>query len=190
MTVLVAYACAHESTTEIARQLADRFGKSGFAAVARPVSTITSIQNYHAVVLGSALRDHAWQPEATEFLARFAGESSRRPVWLFSTCSVADDGRFFESTATTAAHRHEVATAAGSHDPIPLRDYHHFPGGYEPRRWSFIADLWSKLCGGFSVDQRDWHDVNEWADSIVRQLLIADRVKERRRLRISVRGRP
>jgi len=192
MTILVAYASLHASTAEIARQIADRLMKSGFAAVARPVNQVDSLQPYQAVVLGSAVHNQAWLPEAADFLTKFANELTKRPVWLFSTCSVGETSSFFgpKLTALIRRARHESAAVASARDAIHFRDHHYFAGAFERGGWSLLGDLFLKVCGGSPGDHRDWRDINEWAAGIARELQGVDRIKERRRLHVSVRGRP
>ena len=192
MTVLVAYASAHGSTAGIALQIADRLLKSGFAAVARPVAQITDLQPYQAVVLGSAIHDQAWLPEAAEFLSRHQHELAKLPVWLFSACSVGESNSFFgpKVTALIRRARHECSAVAAARDTIHFRNHRYFTGAFERGGWSLLGDLFLKVCGGSPGDHRDWRDINEWAAGIARELQGIDRVKERRRLHLSVRGRP
>ncbi|HEY0468246.1 MAG TPA: flavodoxin domain-containing protein [Polyangiaceae bacterium] len=192
MTVLVAYASVHASTAEIARQIADRLLKSGLAAVARSVNQVESLQPYQAVVLGSAVHNQAWLPEAASFLTRFETELAKRPVWLFSACSVGETSSFFgpKLTGLIRRTRPELARVAGARDTIHFRDHHYFAGAFERGGWSVFGDLFLRVCGGSPGDHRDWHDVNDWAGRIARELQGVDHVKERRRLHLSVRGRP
>jgi menaquinone-dependent protoporphyrinogen oxidase len=164
-SVLVAYADGH-STAEIAEQIADRLMKSGLAAVVRPASQIDNLQAHRAVVLGSAVHDHGWPPEAAEFLHRFAEELARLPLWLFSTGS--DKG----------------------HNALVGLKRRHFTGVFERGGWPLLGDLFSRVCGGPASDRRDWREVNEWSAGIAREMQTLDRSKERRRLHLSVRGKP
>jgi menaquinone-dependent protoporphyrinogen oxidase len=192
MTILVAYASLHASTAEIARQIADRLMKAGFAAVARPANQVDNLQPYQAVVLGSAVQDQAWLPEAAHFLTQFASELTKRPVWLFSTCAVGETTGLLGPivTAPVPRTRHESAAVAAARDSVHFRDHHYFAGAFERGGWSLLGDLFFKVCGGSPGDDRDWRDINEWAARIAQELQGADRIKERRRLHVSVRGRP
>ncbi len=186
MTVLVAYASAHSSASRIAQQIADRLLKSGFAAAARPVGDIVSLQPYRAVVLGSHVRQQVWLPEAAEFLHRFVGQFAKLPVWLFSS------GSSDETSPKGAIRRtgHESQALTGAPAAIRFRDQRHFAGAFERAGSNPFFDLFSKVCGGSPADKRDWREINEWAASIARELQGIDHVKERRRLHLSVRGKP
>ena len=192
MTVLIGYASAHSSTIGVASQIADRLTKSGFSALVRPVSEVDSVEPYEAVVLGSAIHNQAWLPEAAGFLNTFSHELAKLPVWLFSVSSVGDTTSFFgpKLTELIRRSRHESDAVAGAREAIPFRDHHHFAGAFERGGWSLLGDLFLKVCGGSPGDHRDWRDINEWAGRIARDLQNADHHKERRRLHLSVRGRP
>jgi menaquinone-dependent protoporphyrinogen oxidase len=192
MSVLIAYVGVEWSTAEIAQQIADRLLKAGVAAVVRSVNQIERIDSHQAVVLGSAIQDQEWLPEAAEFLGRFSGELPKLPLWLFSTGSVNESGGLLGSKAAALLERTlpHGAAVAGTRDAIQVRDHRHFAGGFERGVWSSLGDLFLKICGGSPNGDRDWCDVNAWAADIARELQRIDRVKERRRLHLSVRGRP
>jgi menaquinone-dependent protoporphyrinogen oxidase len=192
MSVLIAYAGAEWSTAEIAQQIADRLMKAGVAAVVRSVNQIERIHLHQAVVLGSAVHDQEWLPEAAEFLGRFSGELPKLPLWLFSTGPANESVGVFGSKVAALVERTLLhgAAVAGTHDAIHFRDHQHFAGGFERGVWRSLGDLFLKICGGSSDDHRDWRDVNAWAADIARELQRIDHIKERRRLHLSVRGRP
>lgn len=192
MTVLVAYASAHASTTGIAQQIADRLLKSGLSAVAHPVDRIESVQPYHSVVLGSAVHNQQWLPEAAAFLSKFERPLAKLPVWLFSTCSVGETSSFFGPQVTELVRRtrHESNALGDARDAIHFRDHRHFAGNFERGGFSLLGDLFLKICGGSTGDHRDWRDINDWTAGIARELQGIDHAQERRRLHLSVRGRP
>ena len=191
LTVLVAYANTHASTAEIAQQIADRLRKSGFRGALRPVDRIDSLQPYRAVVIGSALHNQDWLPDAAEFLSKFAGELSTRPVWLFSSCPSDDTSSSLGTTeaAPIASERPESAAVVHARKAIRIRDHRQFVGDFERGGWESLGDLFSKVCGGLPADPRDFRDINEWASGIARELQAIDGKRERRRLHMSVRGR-
>ncbi|HKO50113.1 MAG TPA: flavodoxin domain-containing protein [Polyangiaceae bacterium] len=191
MNVLVAYAGAHDSAAGVAEQIADRLLKSGFAATARPVGRVDSLQSYRAVVLGSPIHHRAWLAEATDFLDGFAGELTKLPVWLFSTGSVGDASFVGpQPTKLIRSARQGHGDVTSARDSIHFRDHRSFASRLERAAWSVLGDLFLKVCGAVPGDYRDWHEINEWAAGIARELQVIDHVKERRRLHVSVRGKP
>jgi menaquinone-dependent protoporphyrinogen oxidase len=82
--VLVAYASKLGSTAEIAETIAHALRDGGHRAVAMPARGVTGLDEWDAVVLGSALYSAFWQRDARRFVDRFGEELRARPLWLFS----------------------------------------------------------------------------------------------------------
>jgi menaquinone-dependent protoporphyrinogen oxidase len=192
MTILVGYASAHWSTQGIALEIADRLLKGGHRAIVRPMAEVQRVTQYEAVVLGSALYQHAWLREGAEFLDRHERELAKRPVWLFSVSSVGESPSF---SGQGALRRIQHAPAANRARSIAIgriqpRDHHHFTGAVERDDWNRAGDFILRLFGGSRGDCRSFRDVDDWASGIARELEAADRARERRRLHLSVRGKP
>jgi len=168
MSVLVAYIGASTSTVEVARQVADRLVKAGFPAVVRPLEQVQSLRPYQAVVLGSDVREQSFPPELSQLSSSFYDALAALPAWLFSTGN--------SGVSVPAALR--------------IREYRHFAGSFPRDRTSALGELFLKVCGAASSDYRDWREINDWAGNIARELQHIDHIKERRRLHLSVRGRP
>jgi len=82
--VLVGYASAHGSTREIAEHLGARLGSHGLDTDVSELARVVDPGRYDAYVLGSAVHDQRWLPEARAFVAEHAPELAAKPVWLFS----------------------------------------------------------------------------------------------------------
>jgi menaquinone-dependent protoporphyrinogen oxidase len=82
--VLVAYATKLGSTAEIAETIAHVLRDGGHAAVAMPVRDVSALDDWDAVVLGSAVYSAMWQRDAHRFVDRFRDDLKARPLWLFS----------------------------------------------------------------------------------------------------------
>jgi menaquinone-dependent protoporphyrinogen oxidase len=85
MKVLVSAASRHGATSEIAEEI----GKALRVDV-RPAEQVSSVEDYEAVVLGSAVYAGRWLQPARELAERHAGALSERPVWLFSSGPVGE----------------------------------------------------------------------------------------------------
>ena len=187
MSVLIAHTIARQSSVEIAQQIADRLVKSGFAVSVRPVQKVESIQAGQPVVLGNAFYEQEWLPDAFEFIRKFSVELARSPVWLFSD---GPKGGSFASPKVVSLVPHDTNRRAGVAGDTIARDHRYFSGEFERGTWSLLGDLFSKVCGGAPADRRDWREINAWAAEIAGELQRVDHLKERRRLHLSVRGRP
>lgn len=81
MRILVGYASAHGSTAEIAHRIAGALQHPGWTVDVVEVQKIADPGAYDAVVLGSAIHDQEWLPEATEFVHHHQDVLRARPVW-------------------------------------------------------------------------------------------------------------
>lgn len=88
--VLIAYASRGGSTRAVAERIAQQLEERGRAAVVEAAGDIADLSAYHAVVLGSAIYDGRWLPEADELAQRNRGSLANRPVWLFSVGALSD----------------------------------------------------------------------------------------------------
>lgn len=183
MTVLVAYASPRGSTNETAQAIGDRLLKGGFRVAVRPLAEVAQVKPYEAVVLGSDLQQGEWLPSAIEFLTRHARELAQRPVWLFSVSpEAAPPGPRSEPS------EHPIAPRLAR--LIQPKDQRGFVRHTERGEWEKASALLWKVCAGSSTEPAPLRDVNDWANGIARELQALDRVKERRRLHLRVRGKP
>jgi flavodoxin len=110
MRVLVGYASAHNSTKGIANEIRDRLMNAGLGADVRSIDEIDTLETYDAVVLGSAIHNQAWLPQAAAFAKAHADDLARRPVWLFSVSSVGETSSFLGSKTTSFIRRRRKDT--------------------------------------------------------------------------------
>ncbi|MEV6211847.1 flavodoxin domain-containing protein [Kitasatospora sp. NPDC051914] len=83
--ILVAYGSKHGATAGIAKEIGRVLDEEGFATEVLPAAEVTTVADFDAVVLGSALYMNRWQRDALQCAHRHADELARRPVWLFSS---------------------------------------------------------------------------------------------------------
>ena len=181
MRVLVGFASAHGSTEGIAREITDRLVEAGLPADVHSIDEIDSLGQYDAVVLGSAIHNTAWLPDATAFVRKHAADLACRPVWLFSVSSVGDTTSFLGPRATRFIQRRRKDTKelSGFRQAIRPRDHRHFAGAIERSHWNVVGHLFLKACDGSYGDHRDWRDIDAWADGISRQLHATDHARGR-----------
>jgi len=172
MKVLVGYASAHGSTKGIAQEIGDRLTDAGFPTDVCPVDEIDAIGTYDAVVLGSAIHNMAWLPEATAFVQRHTADLAVRPIWLFSVSSVGDTSSFFGRRVARLMRRmrSEPRDIARLRRAIGPRGHRTFSGAIERAHWNLAGHLFLKAFGGSYGDHRDWPDIGAWAEAIAREL--------------------
>jgi menaquinone-dependent protoporphyrinogen oxidase len=172
MSVVVTYVSAYGSTKGIAKEISDRLSKAGLPTDCRPIDEIEAIDTYDAVVLGSAIHNRGWLPQAAAFVRAHTADLASRPVWLFSVSSVGDTSSFFGPRVARLMRRmrKEPSEIAGYRQTIRPRDHRNFAGAIDRAHWGLAGHLFLKALRGSYGDHRDWRDIDAWADGIARQL--------------------
>jgi menaquinone-dependent protoporphyrinogen oxidase len=176
MKVVVGYASVHGSTKGVAEEVANRLTGAGIDVTAKPIEELGAIHGYDAVVLGSAVHNMAWLPEAAAYVRAHGTELAARPVWLFSVSSVGDTTSFFGPRVGWLMRRMrtEPKEIAGFRLAIRPRGHRNFAGAVERSHWDLRGHLFLKVFGGSYGDHRDWRDIDDWADDVARQLLTVE----------------
>lgn len=173
MTILVTYASRSGSTAEIAEAIGETLTQQGLSVDVRPMTQVTSVAQYQAVVAGSAVRQQAWLPEAMQFLETHQRELVRKPVATFLVCM---------ALATKNPTRYQNGLRAASAWMAPARRLvnpvteGYFAGVLEMKK---IKELHFRIVLGAMVrlglfpegDHRDWDAIDRWANTLPAKLL-------------------
>ncbi|MDQ3886691.1 MAG: flavodoxin domain-containing protein [Actinomycetota bacterium] len=139
MTVLVAYASAHGSTRGIAERIATKLGEQGYRVQVRALGQVADTRGYDAVVLGSAVHNQAWLPEATDFVHHNLGPLTERPVYTFSVATLGEQSSMINPTLSKLLRSFgESKKITKIRNVIHPRDHHDFAGALAPiitRSW-------------------------------------------------------
>jgi menaquinone-dependent protoporphyrinogen oxidase len=156
--VLVAYGSTRGGTAELAVMMANSLTARALSVDVRDAARVDDLDGYDAVIIGGALYNNRWHPEATELVNRFSLALRALPVWFFSS------GPLDESAA------------GGDLAPIPqvrelarlidIRSHMTF-GGVLGRKPRGLGGLFSY---GQVGDFRDPHQVDVWVERLVHQL--------------------
>ncbi|EXJ56697.1 hypothetical protein A1O7_07041 [Cladophialophora yegresii CBS 114405] len=170
MPILIAYATSHGSTREIADRIASRLHANGLAVDCRPVDHVFSVENYSAVILGSAVHGSRWLLDAQKFLDVEAMGLQMKPTWAFSV-GMAPTVRGSKWVRDRAVRRESQDIKETISRKVPkVRDHHLFAGKADGLAMSGpMRCLWSCMGGRFG-DYRDWNEIDEWADVIAKEL--------------------
>ena len=114
MSVLVTYATKNGGTAGLAEMIGEALRGEGIDVDVEPVSVINRVDGYEAVVLGAAVYNARWHPDARRFARRHAGALRDRPVWLFSSGPLDHSA---EERWTAPRRRKPSATPAGYRFP-------------------------------------------------------------------------
>jgi menaquinone-dependent protoporphyrinogen oxidase len=156
--VLVAYATKLGSTGEIAETIAQVLRDGGHRAIALPARDVRSLDDWDAVVLGSALYAAYWQKDARLFTERFREELAARPLWLFSGGPL--DRRLARADQPITPHGAEITAG------LEARAHRTFGGRLAPDAAVDPQVLQTHRIGDF----RDWQAIVEYAYRIGREL--------------------
>ena len=83
-SILVAFASRYGSTQEAAETVADALRQAGLRVDFELMREVKSLEPYDAIVLGAAIYNTKWHPDAHEFLAQNEALLRQRPVAIFS----------------------------------------------------------------------------------------------------------
>ena len=93
MKVLVSAASKYGATSEIAQAVADVLAAKGLKVTVAPPGRAGAVEEFDAVVLGSAVYMGQWMKPARELAERSAAALAARPVWLFSSGPVGEPAK-------------------------------------------------------------------------------------------------
>ena len=153
--ILIVYATKCGSTAEIAQAIGESVAKSGALVEVRPVSKVTSVAEYDAVIAGSAIRYGAWLTEATEFLMENQEQLSVIPTAVFTVHMLnlddtEEDRKVREGYLTTVnEYIHPISAAF-------------FAGNMDFSKLSFFEKIVSKAVNAVEADKRDWDTIRTW----------------------------
>ena len=165
MRVLIGYASRFGSTRDIAMRIADTIRTHGNEVDVRSVEEISDCDPYDAVVFGSGVYDGSWTAEATALMRRHAAAFAQKPVWLFTVGSFGD--------------RHPIVGGLIKKEPKEIgefeqtlhpRGYRVFAGVIDLDHWPAWGRLLFKALGGHAGDNRQWSDIDSWAEEICREI--------------------
>jgi menaquinone-dependent protoporphyrinogen oxidase len=163
MRVLVAAASRHGGTTEIAEAIATGLINRGLEADAVPMARVTTVNEYDAVVLGSAVYMGRWLGEARHVAHIHASALSATPVWLFSSGPVGPAD-------------HPIPPGTPTDVPVLMRrtqaiDHRIFSGRIEMKRLHFAERAIARALHAPEGDFRDWDAIDRFAGEIADELL-------------------
>lgn len=163
MKVLISVASKHGATEEIADRIAERLCMRRIDAHVIPPANRPRIAEYDACVIGSAVYMGRWMGEARNLVADNKDVLAKRPVWLFSSGPV-----------TPVADDRDEADARTFAEAINARGHQLFAGRLDQDGLNFGERAIVRMIHSPWGDYRPWQAIDEWADSIARDLLAVE----------------
>ncbi len=160
MRVLVAHASKHGSTAAIAREIGTIISTAGHEVTVLPVERITSILQFDAILIGSAVYCGHWLPQGSQFVRENRDVLCARPVWLFSSGPIGDPLKPDDGSLSIS----ELS------DMVFPRGHAIFGGALVKERLSLAERLIAKVVKAPAGDFRDWPKIDSWAKQVASSL--------------------
>lgn len=164
--ILIAYASKCGSTADISQKIGEVLSTHNLRVDVKPVGEITDISGYQAVVIGSAIRFGQWLPDGILFLKSNHDALQSIPTAMFTVHMQNTD-----DSSESRANRELYVKAAREQITPKVEKY--FTGMIEMSRLSFLERLVYKAVKAKDGDDRDWNDIQAWAESLPASLGLA-----------------
>jgi len=162
--ILVAYASKCGSTGQVAQAIGQALANAGATVDVRPLNKVSDLSAYRAVVLGSAIRQAKWLPEAAKFVAAHQPALSRVPTAYFTVCMTLSED--------TEESRRKVVTYL---EPVrqilkPVEEGF-FAGKMDYGQLGFVERLMvERVVHVPQGDFRNWTAIQTWAQALPARL--------------------
>jgi len=161
MKVLICAASKYGATSEIAQAVAGVLAERGCEVTVLPPEKVGAVEEFDAVVLGSAVYLGQWLKPARELAERSAGALAARPVWLFSSGPVGEPAKPTDNPVDVT----KILQATKA------RDHQIFTGKLVKKDLSFPDRAVASAIRAQEGDFRNWAEIREWAAGIADTLL-------------------
>lgn len=163
--VLIAFASRFGSTREIASVIGAVLEMRGFWVDVLPVDDIERLEGYDAVLIGSAVREQHWLPEAILFVQSHREALSHVPVVYFAVGMTMAD-------PTPERFHEEYAYLDQVQAIVKPLEIGLFAGSLEMNQLNREQKFKVLIKGLPRGDFRQWHDIRGWAEQIADSLLL------------------
>ena len=159
MKILVAFATRRDTVDGLVEMIGEELRVRGYHVDVLPTRDVQENAIYGAVILGGAVYEEHWHPDAMAFAGRFAPQLSRVPTWLFTVRSLFEGAPDVQSESVRDMQA--VAAQLGSVSIMTFDVKREAPGAPAPE------------ASGNYRRAGDWRDptvVEFWVDEIHRYL--------------------
>ncbi len=159
-SILLAYATRFGSTQEVAETIAASLRQAGLDVDMQPMADVKTLDAYDAIVLGAAIYNAHWHPEANKFLSRHQQALNHLPVAIFTL------GPLSTGAAARQNARRQLDKELASYPWLKPVAIEIFAGKYDPSKpgLSFFERFLP------ARDYRNWDAIRAWANALPAQL--------------------
>ncbi len=172
--ILVAYASESGTTAEVAEAIGEVLCQEGNTVETKWAKNVNDLNNYDAVIIGSAIQYDRWMPEATEFVTAHQNVLNKLPVAYFFTCLALSIQNEKAAKKKAMAYSDKLYALVPQVKPV---DVGRFAGVLDYNKLSFFIRLIFKvilpILGVQEGDYRDWDAIRAWAKETQLKLNLA-----------------
>lgn len=163
--ILVTYASRTGATQGVAEAIGKTLAESGAIVDVKPMSAVTDLSPYSAVVAGSAIQASAWLPEAVDFISANRQTLSQKPFATFLVCMTLamPNGEKYRPFVTDFINPvRSMVKPVSEAQFAGVLDLKKIPSLADRIKFdiSVLLGVWKK------GDHRDWNAINSWAASL------------------------
>jgi menaquinone-dependent protoporphyrinogen oxidase len=168
--ILVTFASRTGSTAEIAEAIGKTLSQHNANVDVLPMQDVKDLCPYSAVIVGSAIRQAKWLPEAMKFIQDHRTELAQKPVATFTVCitlAMSNSDQYHQAVRGWIApvHTHVKPISEGLF--AGRLDFAKLPLDFDTLKFRLVVAL-----GIFPKDdRRDWKAIHDWAESLCPQFL-------------------
>lgn len=159
-SILLAYTTRFGSTQEVAETITASLRQAGFDVDMQPMADAKTLDAYDAVVLGAAIYNAHWHPDAHNFLSRHQEALNQLPVAIFTL------GPLSPSEAAKRNSRRQLDNELAKYPWLKPVAVEIFAGKYDPSKPGL--SLFERFLP--ARDYRNWDAIRAWANELPAQL--------------------
>ena len=167
--ILVTYASRTGATAEVAEAISKIISKNGSSVDLLPLQDVKDLTTYRAVVVGSAIQNRQWLPEAMEFLQTHRTTLAQKRVATFTLCmtlAMKNGEKYRPNIMDWLAPVRRMANPVSEGLFAGALDISKIPS-FSDRLKFRLSVLFSVWSGG---DHRDWDAIRRWAGALPQKL--------------------
>ena len=162
--ILVAYASMTGSTVGVAEAIGKTLSESGAEVDVRRVEDVKDVTPYRAIVVGSAIQNRKWLPEAMQFVQSHRTELAGKPLATFAVCMTMSmkNARYRAGVVDWLQPVRTLVSPVSEGFFAGILDISKVPKWSDriKFRLSVLVGVWSE------GDHRDWNAIHEWASGL------------------------
>jgi menaquinone-dependent protoporphyrinogen oxidase len=158
-SILLTYATRYGSTQEVAETITAALCNAGLEVELQPMQEVRTLDNFAAVVLGAAIYNAKWHPDAHNFLSQHQEALSQRPVAIFALGPLSTNGMAIRRS------RLQLEKELKKYPWLKPVALQMFVGKLDPSKLGFFERI-----GSTASDYRDWEAIRAWANTLPTQL--------------------